>query len=687
VGVTTNTYTVTDAGGLQSSCSFTVTVTDTQAPSITCPGPIAVNNDPGVCGATVTYTAPVGTDNCPGATTTRTAGLASGSVFPVGVTTNTYTVTDAGGLQSSCSFTVTVTDTQAPVITCPGNIEQLTDPGENYATVAVGTATATDNCSYSINGVRSDGQGLADPYPVGVITITWTVTDGAGLTDDCIQTITVLPSYGLTLSLFLQGPFNTVTGEMNPILKSNDQVPTSQPYNTPPWNYTGTESVATLDDEVVDWILVELRSDLTTVHTRKAGLLYADGSARVSFYGLVNGTDDFYVVVRHRNHMPIMSANKIVIPETGAFLDMTTLASAYGTKPMIQLVPTNLYGMIAGEVITDGQLKYSGPYNDRGPIIAKIVAIGGPGTPTSATFSNGYWVEDVNMNNQLKYIGNQNDRGYIIANISTLLPTVLLTDIYHSEVPGEWDGKKKSQMVSDGPVNIHLSGSRQGVQVVLNTSESIQEGLFDNLQFTLAWNAGDSEMDEMMSAYTSDFMLNQQGGPIQVGNKKYLVFATVTPTYLPPVWNPGEEITVLYFDTDYDGQIINRLWIADDSFTDQSNGIYYVSIWGTDYTGMIEDPVVVSIDEFNPTLSVNVYPNPVHNGKVMIHLLATQNQNLMINIFDVRSNLLMNLPWQTFSGHTTRELDLSALPPGAYMLSIIGKHMNYQKKLILLTLN
>jgi hypothetical protein len=56
----------------------------------------------------VNYTAPVGEDNCSGATTTQTAGLASGASFPVGTTTNTFRVTDASGNYAECSFTVTV---------------------------------------------------------------------------------------------------------------------------------------------------------------------------------------------------------------------------------------------------------------------------------------------------------------------------------------------------------------------------------------------------------------------------------------------------------------------------------------------------------------------------------------------------------------------------------------------------
>jgi hypothetical protein len=68
---TTITWTVTDAAGFSSLLWFTVTVIDNQAPAITCPANISVNNTPGTCGAVVTYTFPVGTD-CTGATTAQT---------------------------------------------------------------------------------------------------------------------------------------------------------------------------------------------------------------------------------------------------------------------------------------------------------------------------------------------------------------------------------------------------------------------------------------------------------------------------------------------------------------------------------------------------------------------------------------------------------------------------------------
>lgn len=92
-----------------SSCSSSDTPEkDTIKPTINCTDPITVITNTN--GAIVTYTAPVGSDNLPSAVTKQTAGLKSGALFPMGITTNTFVVTDADGNTTSCSFTVTVSE-------------------------------------------------------------------------------------------------------------------------------------------------------------------------------------------------------------------------------------------------------------------------------------------------------------------------------------------------------------------------------------------------------------------------------------------------------------------------------------------------------------------------------------------------------------------------------------------------
>ena len=123
----------------------TITVVDTTLPTITCPANITVNNDAGQCGAIVTYTAPVGSDTCGTSTTVQIAGLASGAFFPEGSTTNTFEVTDACGNVETCSFVVTVNDSEPPVVTCPADITVSNDAGLCSAVVNF-APTATDNC-------------------------------------------------------------------------------------------------------------------------------------------------------------------------------------------------------------------------------------------------------------------------------------------------------------------------------------------------------------------------------------------------------------------------------------------------------------------------------------------------------------------------------------------------------------
>ncbi len=107
VGNTTLTYSATDAHGNTASATQVVTVIDNTPPAISCPANIVVEP---TCplGAIVNYATPTATDNCAVQSVNRTAGPASGSVFPIGTTTVTHTTTDIYGNTASCSFTVTV---------------------------------------------------------------------------------------------------------------------------------------------------------------------------------------------------------------------------------------------------------------------------------------------------------------------------------------------------------------------------------------------------------------------------------------------------------------------------------------------------------------------------------------------------------------------------------------------------
>ena len=109
------------------------------------PDDISVNTDAGLPTAVVTFTPPTATDDVDGPVTpVLTEGLPSGSAFPVGVTTVTYTATDEAENSDTASFTVTVTDAEKPVIAPVSNITVSADPGLTTASVDF-SASVSDN--------------------------------------------------------------------------------------------------------------------------------------------------------------------------------------------------------------------------------------------------------------------------------------------------------------------------------------------------------------------------------------------------------------------------------------------------------------------------------------------------------------------------------------------------------------
>ncbi len=119
VGMTTLTFSGTDACGNTGTCTLIIDVKDMQLPTISgCPANITASATTNACTHIVTWAAPTFFDNCGFTvvqTSSPTAGLSSGSAFPLGVTTILYTVTDPNGNSATCSFTITVSGTCNPV--------------------------------------------------------------------------------------------------------------------------------------------------------------------------------------------------------------------------------------------------------------------------------------------------------------------------------------------------------------------------------------------------------------------------------------------------------------------------------------------------------------------------------------------------------------------------------------------
>jgi hypothetical protein len=164
----------------------------------------------------------------------------------------------------------------------------------------------------------------------------------------------------LPLKVFLEGPF--ASGSMSAILAGSGVLPLAHPYAGSPWNHGGTESVTSIPADVVDWVLVELRTGPaadTKCASRAAfvktdgSVVDVDGTSPVRFNGITSGS--YYVVVRHRNHIPVMSAAAVALSPSSAIYDFTTDPSRYYGGDARQLA-SGAYGMYAGDADGSGDV-------------------------------------------------------------------------------------------------------------------------------------------------------------------------------------------------------------------------------------------------------------------------------------------------------------------------------------------
>jgi hypothetical protein len=200
VGTTTVTATATDVLNNTASCSFLITVNDNEAPVInSCPANITVPANNAGCTALVNWTAPTATDNC--ASPSLTSNYNSGSVFPIGTTTVTYTASDISNNSTTCSFNVTVVNPIAVTINssmgtleCEGNTDTLIASGA--LTYLWNTASTNDTIivtqtpattQWTVTGTDGNGCSSSDTANVIVSALTMINMDMSPVDTQCVN--------------------------------------------------------------------------------------------------------------------------------------------------------------------------------------------------------------------------------------------------------------------------------------------------------------------------------------------------------------------------------------------------------------------------------------------------------------------------------------------------------------------
>ncbi len=249
---------------------------------------------------------------------------------------------------------------------------------------------------------------------------------------------------------FLQGAFNTTTGVMSDALRTpTNLIPLTDPYRSAPYNFiqvanpiaeTAAASVfadqASTNDNIVDWIFLELRTNGTNpgnvvTQTRSAllkrdgSIVDIDGTSPVTFNNTPDGS--YTIAVRHRNHLGISAdptTNLLALSEkksTATLLDFTTATDAklYGTSAAYTIAAgKNL--LWSGNINFNTNTKYTGPGNDKDYLLSTV--LGGVGTNTVSTYSQG----DLNFNRNVKYTGPGNDKDFLLATVLSGAGTVII---------------------------------------------------------------------------------------------------------------------------------------------------------------------------------------------------------------------------------------------------------------------
>ncbi len=290
----------------------------------------------------------------------------------------------------------------------------------------------------------------------------------AGVTCPAVDTVAITigdQPVCFSIRAYLYGSIVTnalPAGTTRPVMRDNlrrspftgkDYLPVSDPYLTAPYNLqftpvldgltpvlqTVTDTTTLFGNHVdtskniTDWVFVELRSktDVNTVISTRSVLIQRDGNLiDVNGSGCIRfpqtPADNYYVSIRHRNHLGTMVATPVAKATLtgGGTIDFTTLTAAelwdrtdvpgLNYNGLEQTIVNGYNALWAGNTNSDARVKYTGAANDLDPINEQVVLYpANTAYNTAYDFAFGYYSGDVDMNSKVKYTGANNDVDYI----------------------------------------------------------------------------------------------------------------------------------------------------------------------------------------------------------------------------------------------------------------------------------
>jgi hypothetical protein len=382
--------------------------------------------------------------------------IADPLVFGGTVGTQTYelTVLDPS---TNCSAVVTV---QAEVVDDDDLSITVAPPDIDCVSQQVNvSATVTGNASSQL--WRTSGDGVFIPsemvlnptYQLGpndLLQKNFTLTlEAVGASCGTITTSALAVDYSacdvVTVSLrpkvMLQGALlGTNDGLMRDDLRQAGLIPQVEPYTGLGFNHLasgGSESVSNMAvitgdngvNSIVDWVYVELRdaNDPSVVLATRSGLLQrdgdvvgVDGTGALSFSQ--NRVGSYYVAVRHRNHLGVMTASPVVLDTTGLTVDFSSpVLDVYNNSAVHEgnerADYNGMKALWAGNTAADDKVVFAGQGNDKDPIFNEVDQAAGNFFNLQTYILLGYQQGDVNLDGRSIFAGQDNDVDPIFNNV------------------------------------------------------------------------------------------------------------------------------------------------------------------------------------------------------------------------------------------------------------------------------
>lgn len=251
------------------------------------------------------------------------------------------------------------------------------------------------------------------------------IHEGYGLSDTVQFSTTIDPCGTWVLArpkAFLDCAYDTASGLMSDLLRTQGLLPLEEPYLALGVDVIGerntTEEVFATEgpDAIVDWILVGIGPSVHTLRYR-AALLQRDGDV-VSVDGsspikaCIPPGQHYHIGITHRNHLGCRTG-PLYFPSDAntqpVEFDLTTEPEVYQYSSRNE--QNGVYTLWCGDVNTNGRVRYTGPGNDREPLLLLI------GSTTPFAIIEGYHREDANLDGKVKYVGPANDRDAILRTV------------------------------------------------------------------------------------------------------------------------------------------------------------------------------------------------------------------------------------------------------------------------------